>query len=110
MAMVIDIVMVHYMTVAGAPMSQADVLNLSLPSASLALGTAATVLAAHQQHHLKRPTADGIETPIGELGWSDRDRINRSNGDLLERSSDNIPETCTDNRWSERRQSLLELP
>lgn len=95
MAMVIDIVMVHYMTMAGAPMSQADVLNLSLPSASLALGTAATVLAAHQQHHFKRPTRDGFEEPIEEQ---------------FERSSDNIPETWTDNRWSERRQSLLELP
>ena len=76
MAMVLDIVMVHYMTAAGTPMSQGDVLNLCLPSASLALGTTATVLAAHQQHHFERPAANSFERPIEEqFGRSTSDRF-----------------------------------
>ncbi|KAL9045732.1 MAG: hypothetical protein Q9214_001272 [Letrouitia sp. 1 TL-2023] len=65
MAVVLDIIMVHHMTAAGAPMSQADVLNLSLPSASLALGTTAIVLRAHRQHDFEQVTENAAKGPTG---------------------------------------------
>ena len=90
-------------------MLQADVLNLSLPSASLALGTTATVLAAHRQHNSERPTAHSVEGPIEEqFETGIESRLDRSSDDRFGRSSDDISETSTDPRWPERRHLLLE--
>ncbi len=97
MAMAFDMIMVHYMTAAGSPLAQADVLNLSLPSASLSLGITATVLAAHREHYFQRPGGHDIERPIEEQFERaiDTDLV-RSTNDHFEIGSDVTSATSTD--------------
>lgn len=51
MAIALDVLIVGYMTPNEAAISQNDLLNLSLPSASLVLAIAAVGLSIYQQHY-----------------------------------------------------------